>query len=379
MGFSIWAMRLNYTVVVAISFVCLCPGIAATPAFAQSAEAQALIDKFGLRESGPPVRDIAGWKAPRKVVVWQNEDRLPALTAAYPSIKFETVAKSDSLPAALKNAEVFIGYCVPAAIDSDHKLRWMMSLAVGVEGCAASEVLKRQRTIVTNVRGLSGPEIADHAIALMMALNRGLDGFIANQPAGNWQRDLYADQIWELEDRTILVVGLGGIGKEVALRAHGLGMKVIATRNSRREGPDYVSYVGLSHELLELTKQADVVVNTVPLTDKTRGMFNAKFFKAMRPHAYFISVGRGASTNTDDLLAALRNGELGGAGLDVTDPEPLPADHPLWRQPRVIITPHVAFRSDKLRERNWILVGENLRRYINGDKLLSVVNLERGY
>jgi len=90
-------------------------------------------------------------------------------------------------------------------------------------------------------------------------------------------------------------------------------------------------------------------------------------------------VGRGKSTNTDDLIAALKNGEIGGAGVDVTDPEPLPADHPLWKQPRVIITPHMAFRSEKLAERNWILVKENLRRYVNGDKLISVVDLQRGY
>ncbi len=99
----------------------------------------------------------------------------------------------------------------------------------------------------------------------------------------------------------------------------------------------------------------------------------------MQSHAYFVSVGRGLSTNTDDLVAALKNGDLAGAGLDVTDPEPLPADHPLWRQPRVIVTPHMAFRSEKLTERVWILVEENLRRYINGDKLISMVDLKRGY
>ena len=349
------------------------------PASAQSADAQALIEEYGLREARQPVRDMSNWKVPKKVVVWQNENRLPALRAAYPSINFESVATAEALPGALADADAYIGYCIPAGVDSNHQLGWIMSLSVGVETCAASEKLKRQKTVVTNVKGLSGPEIADHSIALMMALNRGLDGFIANQPEGKWERSLYADQIWELEGRTVLVVGLGGIGKQVARRAHGLGMKVIATRNSSREGPDYVSYVGLADELLELTKQADVVINTAPLTDETQGMFNAEFFAAMQPHAYFISVGRGGSTNTDDLLAALRNGELGGAGLDVTDPEPLPPDHPLWRQPRVIITPHVAFRSDKLVERNWTLVHEELRRYVNGDKMISVVDLERGY
>lgn len=354
-------------------------GMTATPAAAQSAQAQALIQKFSLRESRQPVRDMANWRVPRKVVIWQNDDRLPALRAAYPSISFVSVSDATMLPSALQDADVFIGYCIPAGVNSDHQLRWMMSLAVGVEKCAASDALKRRNTLITNVKKLSGPEIAEHAIALMMALNRGLDGFIANQQRQVWDRSLLADQIWELEGRTVLVVGLGGIGKEVAVRAHGLGMKVIATRNSRREGPDYVSYVGLADELLDLTRQADVVINTAPLTDKTQGIFNAEFFKAMQPHAYFISIGRGLSTNTDDLVAALQNGELGGAGLDVFDPEPLPADHPLWKQPRVIITPHVAFRSEKLRERVWILVEESMRRYVNGDRMLNVVDLERGY
>jgi len=363
----------------AATFLGLMLGITALPATAQNADAQALIEKFGLRESRLPARDMGNWKIPKKVVVWQNEDRLAGLRNAYPSITFESVADVPALATALQDADVFIGYCIPAGVDSDHELRWIMSLSVGVEKCAASKRLEQQKTIVTNVKKLSGPEIAEHAVALMMALNRGLDGFIANQQKQIWDRSLYADEIWELEGRTLLVVGLGGIGKEVARRAHGLGMNVIATRNSRREGPDYVSYVGLANELLELTKQADVVINTAPLTDKTRGLFNAEFFNAMQSHAYFVNVGRGLSVNTNDLVAALENGDLGGAGLDVFDPEPLPADHPLWRQSRVIITPHMAFRSEKLVERNWILVDENLRRYVNGDKLISIVDLKRGY
>ncbi len=357
-------------------------GATTLPAAAQTAGAQALIEKFDLRESRQPAREMANWRIPKKVVIWQNavtENGIPAIKAAYPSITFNAVSSASALPAALRDADVFIGYCIPAGVNSDHQLRWMMSMAVGVENCAASEVMHRQKTVVTNVKRLSGPEIAEHAIALMMALNRGFDGFIAKQQTQEWARDLYADQFWELEGRTVLIVGLGGIGRETARRAHGLGMRVIATRNSRREGPDYVSYVGLSHELLELTEQADVVINTAPLTDKTIGMFNAEFFKAMQPHAYFISVGRGKSTNQDDLLAALRNGELGGAGLDVTDPEPLPADHPLWKQPRVIITPHVAFRSEKIGQRVWTLVEENFRRYVNGDKMINLVDLKKGY
>ena len=223
--------------------------------------------------------------------------------------------------------------------------------------------------------------LAEHAIAMMMVLARGLDLYHANQIKGQWKREAGLDRAghMELEGRTLLVVGLGGIGTQVAKRGHGLGMRVIATRNSRREGPDYVDYVGLSFELNELAAQADVVINTAPLTDQTRGIFNSAFFDAMKPEAFFISVGRGGSTVTDDLVAALTSGSIAGAGLDVTDPEPLPKGHPLWTTPRVIISPHTAGRSDKGRDRLYLMVKENLRRYVNGEPMLSVVDIERGY
>jgi phosphoglycerate dehydrogenase-like enzyme len=235
--------------------------------------------------------------------------------------------------------------------------------------------------VLTNGQAIASPALAEHAIALMMALVRGLDVYRANQLAGAWQPDIGMERsdFMELEGRTALVVGLGGIGTQTAKRAHGLGMRVIATRGSRREGPDYVDYVGLADETLELARQADVVINTTPLTDATRGLFDAAFFKAMKPTAYFISVGRGASTVTDDLVAALKAGEIAGAGLDVTDPEPLPAGHPLWTAPRVLISPHTAGRSDRSRERLFLLVRENLRRYVAGEPLLSVVDIARGY
>jgi phosphoglycerate dehydrogenase-like enzyme len=156
-------------------------------------------------------------------------------------------------------------------------------------------------------------------------------------------------------------------------------MRVIATRNSRREGPEFVEYVGLADELMKLVPQADVVVNVTPLTPATTGLFDAAFFKAMKPTAYFINIGRGRSVVTADLVAALEQGELAGAGLDVTDPEPLPAGHALWSMPRVIITPHVSARSEKSLDRLWILVKENLRRYVAGEPMLSEVDLERGY
>jgi phosphoglycerate dehydrogenase-like enzyme len=178
--------------------------------------------------------------------------------------------------------------------------------------------------------------------------------------------------------KTLLVAGLGGIGTEVARRADALGMTVIGTRRSSRDAPDFVEYVGLADELFELAARADFVVNALPLTEETDGLFNADFFATVKPGAIFISVGRGKSTNSSALLAALRSGKLAGAGLDVTDPEPLPPDHALWQMHNVIITPHVAAGGSN-RQRHKLLLQENLRRFVEGDALLNIVDPSAGY
>jgi phosphoglycerate dehydrogenase-like enzyme len=215
---------------------------------------------------------------------------------------------------------------------------------------------------------------------MVLNFSRGLYRYRTAQDAEAWDRArVPEEQLWELTGRTMLVVGLGGIGTEVARRAHALGMEVIATRNSRREGPPFVSYVGLADELMSLTPRADVVVNAAPLTPATTGLFDAAFFRAMKPTAYFINVGRGRSVLTEDLIEALEKGWIAGAGLDVTEPEPLPAGHALWTAPNIIITPHVAAGSDRRIQRLWIVLRENLRRYAAGEPMLSVVGVERGY
>jgi phosphoglycerate dehydrogenase-like enzyme len=156
-------------------------------------------------------------------------------------------------------------------------------------------------------------------------------------------------------------------------------MRVLATRRSSREGPDFVDRVGLPDELPELAAQADFIVNTAPLTDDTRHLFGKKFFAEAKRGAFFINVGRGGSVVQADLVAALRTGQIAGAGLDVTEPEPLPADSPLWKMPNVILTPHVAAASDLGREAGIAIVTENLRRYVAGERMLSVVDVDRGY
>lgn len=343
---------------------------------------QNLIDELGLRESATPSREMPGWSRPEKVVVWQlgtwDQEAWQMLA---PGVEIVPVESREQAIRESVDAQAALGFCNAEVLASSPELFWIQVFSAGVERCLALPGLKTGNKLLTNGQKIGSPALAEHAIAMMMMLARGLDVYHGNQLKGEWQRSigLQRSEHIELEGRTVLVVGLGGIGTQVAKRAHGLGMRVIATRGSRREGPDYVDYVGLADEVNELASRADVVINTVPLTDKTEGMFDAAFFKSMKPSAYFVSVGRGKSTVTDDLVAALESGDIAGAGLDVTDPEPLPEGHVLWSMPRVIISPHTAGSSDKSRKRLKILVMENLRRYVAGEPMLSVVDIERGY
>jgi phosphoglycerate dehydrogenase-like enzyme len=274
--------------------------------------------------------------------------------------------------------EVFIGRCNPDQIKNAKKLIWLQHSSHGVDDCLSPET-QRMEFILTNAQHTSGPPIAEHAIALMMMMGRGIHRLHLAQMEHDWIRRSIDFPIIEIKGKTMLVVGLGGIGTEIAERAYALGMRILATRNSSRNGPDFVEYVGLSHEVYDLAKQSDVIVNALPLTGETENMFNKKLFDSVKRGAYYISIGRGETTVNSDLIDALKDGRLTAAGLDVTDPEPLPPDNELWTLPNVIITPHVAADTDQGRWRRWLVVRENLRRYINGDKLLNVVNKELGY
>jgi phosphoglycerate dehydrogenase-like enzyme len=349
-----------------------------------------VITRLRVQEAPQPVRERAQWRAPRKVVLLEFGNvkgwagRQEAFAAAAPKAQVVVATDMASAAAATADADVVVGFnpeiCSAKLIDNAKQLRWLESLAAGVENCMAVPGVRARNLLVTNMRGVDSAAIAEHAIAMVMALAHGLDTYAVDTSKGIWSREHGGTTPMQtLEGKTLLVVGLGGIGTEVAKRGYGLGMKVVATRDNDRNKPDFVSYVGLPDEMLTLAKAADVVVNCVPLTPQTTGIYNDKFFAALKPTAYFINVARGASAVTSDLVNALNEHRIAGAGLDVVDPEPLPPDHPLWRAPHVLITPHISSRSDLPGEARWILAVENLRRYANGEKMLSVVDLTKGY
>jgi phosphoglycerate dehydrogenase-like enzyme len=349
----------------------------------------ATLARYGVQESTLRGRDVPNWRAPRKVLLLQYgfraKDPAPFMGVA----RGATVVVAPNAATAIReaaDADIIIGdnpdICDARIINAATELRWLASLSAGMELCANVPALKTRHTLVTNMRGIDAPVIAEHAVALMLALAHGLEMFAVDNSEGRWSggpNSRAPRRVQFMEGKTMLVSGLGSIGTEVARRAHALGMKVVGTRVGGTGKPDFVDYVGQPDELLKLARTADVVVSCVPLTNETRGLYNKEFFAALKPTAYFINVARGPSVVTDELVKALNEGRLAGAGLDVTDPEPLPPNHPLWKAPRVLITPHISAQSDSPGEARWTVAVENLRRYVAGEKMLNVVDIERGF
>ncbi len=338
-----------------------------------------LIEEAGLSEGPVASRDLAGWRPPRKLVVRDSGDLVESLQAEFPDVSFVAAPTLSDAVAAVGDADAVIGFCAEDITAAAERLVWVQIFSAGAERCLAVGEMASGTILLTNMQKMASPVIGEHAIAMMLSLTRGLTQQAKAMPAGAWDRSIGDDAgMMSVNGKTLLVTGLGGIGRAAARRAAALGMRVVATRNSSRSGPDYVDYVGLSDELLELAAEADVVINALPLTPETEGLFDRVFFDAVKPGVFFINVARGASVVTDDLVAALADGRVAGAGLDVTDPEPLPAGHPLWRMPNVIITPHIAWYGND-RERQIALARENIRRFIAGDALLNVVDPGKGY
>jgi phosphoglycerate dehydrogenase-like enzyme len=347
-----------------------------SPSAVQS-DAERLKKELGLQETPVALRDRPGWLAPRVILVMKPDGHdVEWLRAAAPGV--ELIAASDMAVAvaAAPRADAVIGFCSAELLDRGKNIRWIQLMSAGVEHCVTTPAVAQRDILVTNMQRVAAPVMAEHVMAMTLSLARELPAYLRQQDEARWSRSTGA---LALQGKMMLIAGLGGIGTEVARRAQSFGMRIVATDASNRPAPDFVIHVGQPSELLALAREADVIVNTLPLTPATTGVFNAEIFAAMKPRALFINVGRGKTVVTSELVEALKGNRLGGAGLDVTEPEPLPANHPLWRLPNVIVTPHVATDSDLGREHSWQIARENLRRFVAGERMLSVVDVKRGY
>ena len=244
------------------------------------------------------------------------------------------------------------------------RLRWMQTASAGVERLVRYDELVASDIVLTNAKILQGPEIADHAFALLLNLTRDIRFFNAQE---TWNRGNRLPII-ELRGKTALIIGLGGIGSQIAQRAAAFEMRVIGVDPKDIPMSRDLAYVGTPDELDELLPQADVVFSSVPHTPRSHGMLGEEEFALMKDGVYVVNVSRGPIIDTDAL-----------AGLDVTDPEPLPDGHPLWSMPNVAITPHIATVSDHSIERRVVLFRDNIERFVNGRPLRNVVDKKLGY
>ena len=298
-------------------------------------------------------------------------EKLPAELAR--RIELVIVDNDEQAGRELPEAEVYFGRLTPQLLKQAPKLRWVQSTGASQERHLFPEFIATD-IILTNVAGIYSEEIADHIYALILGLARQIPLFTRNQDRRYWEPNA-GPLVSSLAGKTLGVIGLGGIGGEVARRAPVFGMRVIATRaHPDRPKPDYVDQVWGPDGLDSLLSGADIVVICTPETPRTRQLIGARELGLMRPGAYFINIGRGTIVSLDALVGALTRGEIAGAGLDVFEVEPLPAEHPLWGLPNIIITPHMASVGEIYKPRRIDVFIDNLYRYLDHRPLLNVVD-----
>ncbi len=303
-------------------------------------------------------------------------DRARILEAAGPDATLVEAREPEGQRQEIVDADVLFGRVAPETFARNRRVVYYHSIGAGVDAILTPELVE-SAVILASEKGEVGIHLAEHAFALLLGLTRGLHtalrqpDYTLREPIRRAQREL-----WE---ETMGIVGFGGTGRAVAARALGFGMRVLAVDVEDVERLPGVEAVWKPERLPELLAASDVVVIGLPLTKATHHLFTRDLFRQMRPNAILINVTRGAIVYGEDLVAALDEGLIWGAGLDVTDPEPLPAGHRLWSHPRVIVTPHTAGGSPRRAGRVIDTFCENLRRRRDGRPLLALIDKRKGY
>ena len=305
-----------------------------------------------------------------------SEDRISALTRAAAPLDVVITDDPDEWEKHLPQTRVAARSVPVQLLERAPLLKWSQHWAAGVEGVVASDALRSRGVLVTNASGVHAEPMAEQVFAVLLSLARGLHRSVIRQTARDWPRHT-VHKLWELAGKTIMIAGLGAIGTRIAELAEAFDMKVVGIRRSPGAGGRF-STASLA-DLPRVLPTADIVVCVLPLTDQTRRVFNAAAFAAMRPGAIFVNLGRGGQVDQPALVAALQSGHLGGAALDVTDPEPLPGNSPLWGMENVIITPHMGGLTPEYDNRVWSILLENLRRFNSGEDLINQVDYDTGY
>lgn len=334
-----------------------------------------------------------------------SEEHLERLRAVSPRLRVQQRSLSQKQhflrPASERFADVLVPeveilytFLAPFDLSLTPKLRWVQGISAGVD-MFYDTPLWRSEVAITNASGVHAVQIAEYVLGMLLAHAHHFPASMRIQATASWpgMREKRVLSTHELRHKTLGILGYGAIGREVARLASTFGMRILATKRAGRsavfdgwttpgtgdlDGSIPAGFYDLS-ELHALLPQCDMLVLALPLSQQTRHLIGAPEFALMRPHTFLVNIGRGPLIDHDALVEALQTGRIGGAALDVTEPEPLPATSPLWHMENVLITPHIAGFSAYYDERVVDLFCENLRRYLNGDPLLNLVDRERGY
>lgn len=325
-----------------------------------------------------------GAQTKKILVAGQSDEVVRDWQTASSKVKIVRVDR-DGVMNEIGDADAFVGSIRPEWVRAGKKLKWVQTTSAGVERVlhrSGSNDLRDSDIILTNNQIVQGPEIADHAMAMLLSLTREIPRWLELKEQKKWQGS--PRNLFELNTKTALVIGVGGIGTQIAIRAWAHGMNVIGVDPEDIPFAPYIDRVVKPDQIDEVLPEADVIFMAAPHTEKSHKMIGPSQFEHMKKGAWFIAVSRGGTYDLDSLVKALDSERLAGAGVDVVyasdeRPEPLPSGHALWGFKNVIITPHIAGRSDLDRARMLGTVKENIRRFAEGMPLLNVVDKQKGY
>lgn len=300
------------------------------------------------------------------------------LRAAFPTVEFIEASHRERMQAVAAHCEVIFGPISEELLAAAPRLRWVQVRSAGVDHLPL-EALAARNILLTNGSGAHGIPIAESVLALMLAFAIRLPTLMEGQRRREWGYGRVYQEKFELEGQALLVIGLGDIGSTLARKAKGLGMRVLGLRRRSLPPPPGVDELVPADRLSDALAQADHVALCLPLTEATTAFLGEAELRAMKPTAFVYNVGRGPSIAREPLLRALQEGWIAGAGLDVTDPEPLPPDDPLWALPNVLLTQHTSGSSPFNSRRVTDIFLDNLRRFLAGEPLRNVVDIARRY
>src|SRR5436190_2869174 len=296
------------------------------------------------------------------------------LAGALPELSIVVAETEADGARAVGDADAAFGTMPDAMLGKARRLRWLQAPQAAPPAGYYTQALIAHPVVVTNFREIYNDHIGAHLMAFVLAFARGLHDYIPRQLRREWRPEPLDTGVVHLPGATALIVGVGGIGAEAARLAAAFGMHVIGVDARRRDSPPGIADLHQPDALDSLLPRADFVVLTVPHTPATEGFMNRARFQRMKRTAFFINIGRGKTTRLDDLVEALRAGEIAGAGLDVFEQAPLPADRPLGTMPGVLITPHTAGHGPYLDGRRFEIIADNARRFVGNQELRNIVD-----